>query len=248
MNPRGWGKAAVAALGLMLAAAAPAAFAREDAVSLEQAALALKPGQYLWRDPGPDAGEVSVVVSLPLQAVYVFRGEVLIGVASASTGTAGHRTPAGTFTILQKRVFHRSNLYSNAPMPFMQRLTWGGIALHAGHNPGYPASHGCIRLPRAFAQLLFDATRIGGAVAIVNGEWSVPSRDREIPVIIARIDELQSSPDYVAVTFTPRAAPPQQQLASLERPPVSRPGLRVRGDEWLVPEARLIFPEMRRAR
>src|SRR3546814_10651322 len=70
----------------------------------------------------------------------------LVGMASVSTGMKGHRTPTGEFPVLQKRQWHRSNLYSNAPMPFMQRLTWDGIALHAGHNPGYPASHGCIRL------------------------------------------------------------------------------------------------------
>src|SRR3546814_9593425 len=78
---------------------------------------------------------------------HVYDGDRLVGMASVSTGMKGHRTPTGEFPVLQKRQWHRSNLYSNAPMPFMQRLTWDGIALHAGHNPGYPARHGCIRLP-----------------------------------------------------------------------------------------------------
>lgn len=232
---------AVAACVLALAAAPPAV-AQDQAVALEQAALALKPGQYLWRDPGAGAGAVSVVVSLQLQVVYVFRGGTLIGVASASTGAAGHRTPTGKFTILQKRVFHRSNLYSNAPMPFMQRLTWTGIALHAGHNPGYPASHGCIRLPRAFAELLYGVTALGAPVAVVNGEWSVPERSEEFPVIIAEAGRL-AEPDGAIVTFAPDddAAPQPVELASAD--PVG--SLRVRGDEWLVPYTRLIPPDRR---
>ncbi|RYM09102.1 L,D-transpeptidase [Sphingobium cupriresistens] len=85
-----------------------------------------------------------------------------------STGMKGHRTPTGDFPILQKRQWHRSNLYSNAPMPYMQRLTWDGIALHAGHNPGYPASHGCIRLPYAFARDLFALTKMGTLVEVTQ--------------------------------------------------------------------------------
>ncbi|HWK36211.1 L,D-transpeptidase family protein [Sphingomonas sp.] len=228
---------AVAACTLALAVAQPA-MAKDEAAALQQAALALKPGQYLWRDPGAAAGPVSVVVSLPLQVVYVFRGSALVGVSSASTGTVGHRTPTGQFTILQKRVFHRSNLYSNAPMPFMQRLTWTGIALHAGHNPGYPASHGCIRLPRAFAELLFGVTALGAPVAVVNGEWSLPERTEDFPVIIADAGRM-AAPDTATVAFAPDdAAPEPIELASAE-PAVS---LRVRGDEWLVPYTRLIFP------
>jgi hypothetical protein len=83
-----------------------------------------------------------------------------------STGRKGHSTPEGVYAILQKQKWHRSNLYSNAPMPFMQRLTWTGIALHAGHNPGHPASHGCIRMPYAFARELYDLTRIGSQVRV----------------------------------------------------------------------------------
>jgi hypothetical protein len=77
------------------------------------------------------------------------------------------------FTILQRRVEHYSSLYNNAPMPYMQRLTWGGVALHAGDLPGYPASHGCIRLPREFAKLLYGVTRLGMTVVVTN-EAAVP--------------------------------------------------------------------------
>src|SRR3546814_12946813 len=88
--------------------------------------------------------------------------------ASVSTGMKGHRTTTGEFPVLQKRQWHRSNLYSNAPMLFMQRLTWDGIALHAGHNPGYPASHGCIRLPYDFARRLFGMTQVGTLVRVTS--------------------------------------------------------------------------------
>ena len=231
----------IAVLAVLLAVMAPhPAAAQNQLDSLEQAALGLKPGQYLWRDLEPGGGQVSVVVSIPLQVVYAFRGETLIGVAAASTGKAGHTTPTGAFSVLQKRVFHRSNLYSNAPMPYMQRLTWSGIALHAGHNPGYPASHGCIRLPDGFAQLLFGATVMGAPVAVVNGEWSVPERPDEFPMIIVRADDLVS-PRFADVTFSPRYARGEQ--TAMLRPAVS---LRVRGDEWLVPDARLVVPERRR--
>src|SRR5690606_8804076 len=94
-----------------------------------------------------------------------------------SSGQPGHRTPTGVFSILQKARYHESNIYSGAPMPFMQRLTWSGIALHAGQLPGYPASHGCIRLPYQFAQRLFGLTRIGARVVV--------SHDPVAPVAIA---------------------------------------------------------------
>ena len=84
----------------------------------------------------------------------------------------GHDTPTGTFTILQKRRTHFSNIYDNAPMPFMQRLTWDGIALHAGQIPGTPASHGCVRLPTAFARHLFGETSLGARVYIVDSHVS----------------------------------------------------------------------------
>jgi hypothetical protein len=98
----------------------------------------------------------------------VYRGGTRIGVSTISTGRPGHDTPPGVFTILQKQKMHRSTLYDDAPMPFMQRLTWDGIALHAGRLPGYPASHGCIRLPKAFAEALYGVTDHGGVVVVAD--------------------------------------------------------------------------------
>jgi lipoprotein-anchoring transpeptidase ErfK/SrfK len=128
----------------------------------------LRPGEFVWQPERAQSGPVEIVVSIPLQRAYVYRGGTLIGVTTVSTGRRGHETPVGTFTILQKRREHYSNLYNNAPMPFMQRLTWGGVALHAGQIPGHPASHGCVRLPLAFARVLFGATQMGGAVHITD--------------------------------------------------------------------------------
>ncbi|WP_125953342.1 L,D-transpeptidase family protein [Novosphingobium sp. MD-1] len=123
------------------------------------------PGTY-WLDEGPWSDPVHIVVGLRRQTLTVYAGDRVIGEASVSTGRKGHSTPEGVYAILQKQKWHRSNLYSNAPMPFMQRLTWTGIALHAGHNPGRPASHGCIRMPYAFARELYDLTRIGSQVRV----------------------------------------------------------------------------------
>lgn len=163
----------------MLLIAAPVAAMPEAAADLESRARMLRNGEFAWRDDVAAAGPVAIVISLADQLAYVYRGGELVGVSTVSTGKPGKSTPAGTFTILQKKVFHRSNLYSNAPMPYMQRLTWTGIAIHAGQLPGYPASHGCIRLPAAFAKRLYDVTEMGGAVRIVAG--SMPGAPEGLP-------------------------------------------------------------------
>jgi len=145
----------------------PAAAAAEPApAAVEQAELS--PGEFVWQPERSPIGPVEIVVSIPLQRAYVYRGGTLIGVTTVSTGKPGHRTPTGRFDILEKRARHFSNLYDNAPMPFMQRLTWGGIALHAGQIPGRPASHGCVRLPLAFARNLFSVTSVGASVHIIE--------------------------------------------------------------------------------
>ena len=123
--------------------------------------------------PTPEEARVDgvlIVVSLASQRMYVFRDGALWNTSKVSTGKSGHETPVGTFPILQKKVHHRSNLYDDAPMPFMQRLTWSGVALHAGNVPGYPASHGCIRMPKAFAQKLYGITGFSSTVVVVTDE------------------------------------------------------------------------------
>jgi hypothetical protein len=128
----------------------------------------LAPGEFRWTPEAAPTGPVVVVVSLPEQRAHVYRNGTRIGVSTISSGKPGHETPTGVYEILQKRRDHRSNLYDNAPMPFMQRLTWDGIALHAGRIPGKPASHGCVRLPHAFARELFEITERGMTVVVAD--------------------------------------------------------------------------------
>ncbi|MEA3062159.1 MAG: hypothetical protein QOJ94_1940 [Sphingomonadales bacterium] len=152
-----------------------------DAPSLSPLpSMAVPPGEPL-AEPRPAAapaalpvalsggGPVRIVVSLSQQKAFVYKAGALLAASPVSTGRRGHETPVGTFPILEKQVHHRSNKYSNAPMPFMQRLTPYGIALHAGHVPGYPASHGCIRLPWGFAKRLYGLTGYGTTVTITRG-------------------------------------------------------------------------------
>lgn len=127
-----------------------------------------KPGDFLWAPEAAPEGPILIVVSLKKQRAYVYRNGIPIGVSTVSTGKSGLETPTGVFTILQKEEVHTSNLYDNAPMPLMQRLTWSGIAIHAGHLPGYPASHGCIRLPQGFAEHLYSVTKLGMTVVITD--------------------------------------------------------------------------------
>ena len=126
----------------------------------------IKPGKYLWRDvPDNGAGE-RVVISLGDQLAYLYRGDELMAVASISSGRPGRDTPAGVFTIMNKETMHHSKKYDDAAMPFAQFFTDYGVALHAGPNPGHAASHGCVRLPTAFAKKLFTVTDVGTPVLI----------------------------------------------------------------------------------
>lgn len=220
-----------AAMVAMAVMAAPfVAPAQRRTVALENAADTLRTGQYAWRDDDPAGGEVRIVIDRGRQLLMAYREGTLIGVASVSTGKPGKTTPLGDFEILQKRVWHRSNLYSNAPMPYMQRLTWSGIALHAGENPGYPASHGCIRLPRAFAVLLFNATRLGASVAIVENGRIVPTPARRMPLIVVDNGAF-AGPDYNGVTWTSALSAWSDDAATL-----------IPDDGW-VPDAPLSIPE-----
>src|ERR1700756_4055901 len=134
----------------------------------------LKPGEYWWHPEISPKGPLMLLISIPEQTMHVYRNGILIGRSSVSTGSKGHNTPGGVFTILEKQQSYRSKKYDNAPMPNMQRLTWSGIAMHSGQLPGYAASHGCVRLPYDFSQLLFAATKSGGTVVIGDGKTPVP--------------------------------------------------------------------------
>jgi hypothetical protein len=178
-----WPRRALA-LGLLAFACPLTLVAAQDVPAAPAAAAAspdgsdgLRPGQYRWQPEAASAsGTLSIVISTSLQRAYVFRGSTLIGVSTVSTGQPGYDTPTGRFPILEKQVFHRSSLYDDAPMPFMQRLTWDGVALHAGQIPrsGEPASHGCIRLPRAFAERLYGMSEVGTVVLVTDATPETP--------------------------------------------------------------------------
>ncbi len=175
----------LAGLGMVLAGfAVREAAAEPQVVAVDE----LEPGAFVWHPERAPAGPVAVVVSIPDQRVYVYRNGVRIGVSTCSTGKPGHETPTGVFTILEKDKHHRSSTYNNAPMPNMNRLTWSGIALHAGNLPGYPASHGCVRLPLAFSERLFSVTTVGTPVIIAGATRSAkPAFQRGLPCCSARI-------------------------------------------------------------
>lgn len=162
---------AVSGIASIALPAAAHAAAAEPAI---KKAKDLKPGQFTWHPERSPAGRIAIVVSIPDQRVHVYRNGIRIGVSTCSTGKPGHETPTGVFLILEKDKNHKSSTYNNAPMPNMNRLTWSGIALHAGNLPGYPASHGCIRLPMKFSELLFQVTQPGTPV-ILAGKHTDPT-------------------------------------------------------------------------
>ena len=128
--------------------------------------LALAPGDYRWISEVPAAGETKVVIDLMSQLFYVYRGDALVGVSTISSGKKGKETQLGFWAVRTKKLKGFSRKYDNAPMPFMQMYDEKGLAFHAGKLPGYPASHGCVRLPLKFAEKLYGMTKIGTKVII----------------------------------------------------------------------------------
>lgn len=176
---------------LQLAAALAIAWA-PPGHGVETASITLQPGEYLWMPELAPSGPLVMVISLPQQLGYVYRNGVRIGVTTVSTGKPGYETPAGVYSILQKRREHYSNRYDNAPMPYMQRLTWDGVALHAGRVAKSPASHGCIRLPEVFASKLFEVTEHGMTVVIAAGDAAAPFPAQ--PGFFAPVDAVTGAP------------------------------------------------------
>jgi hypothetical protein len=169
----------LALLGLTLSPAAGADsvpfWGAKASVPIDTPLDQLKKGEFLWIGNAVMSGPVVMVVSISEQRAYVYRNGVLIGATTVSTGRPGHTTPTGVFTVLQKQKEHRSTIYDGAPMPYMERLTWGGIALHAGGLPGYPESHGCIHLPSEFARLLFEVSP-NGMTVVIGTDHTEPER------------------------------------------------------------------------
>lgn len=154
-----------------------------------------------------DSGDpLFLVVSTGQQKVDVYRGTTLLTTSQVSTGMPAHPTFLGAFSIIEKQRWHHSNIYSGAPMPWMNRITWSGTALHAGVVPGYPASHGCIRLPYSFAPKLFDITKVGDNVVI--------SRDRPVPALIEHPNLFQPLPPPPPPTLVKTDQPKERQSSN----------------------------------
>lgn len=159
-------------VAIMASGSGSDAFAQGATVSsppeLARAADKLKAGEWVWAGGIAPAGPVVIYVDLSRQLATVYRNGLRIAVSTISSGKEGYDTPTGVFTILQKDATHHSSKYNDAAMPFQQRLTWDGVALHAGGLPGFPESHGCIHLPYGFSQALFGITALGGTVIIAG--------------------------------------------------------------------------------
>ena len=173
-------------------------------------------------------GPIQIIVSVGRQTLSIYRSETLIETVSVSTGTGGHPTPMGVFTILDKEWQHYSNIYGGASMPFMQRLTMSGVALHSGQVTGRPASHGCIRLPHAFARRLFGMTKLGARVIVAPDDPAVgdishprlfaPMRGAERPVALTPVALREAGP----ATIEPKkGAATLEREAALQAMPVS---------------------------
>lgn len=195
-----FGKSLLALGFLALAAASADVPAAAGSIpTIAQKAAALGPGQYVWEAESSPSGPVLLTIDLTAQRVMVYRDGALIAASAISTGSAGRETPTGVFTILEKKVMHRSTTFDDAPMPFMQRLTAKGIAIHAGDLPGYPASHGCIRLPNEFAKRLYDVTDLGTPVMITD-DMEIAEHKRTAD------DYARAHEDYVRTTMEQRQA------------------------------------------
>jgi lipoprotein-anchoring transpeptidase ErfK/SrfK len=145
------------------------------------------------REAAKPQGPLIIAISIDRQRMKVYDANGLFAETPVSTGMKGHATPMGVFSVIQKHKWHRSNIYSGAPMPYMQRITWSGVAIHAGVLPGYPASHGCIRMPTAFAIKMWNWTRMGARVVIAPGELSPASFSH--PLLVAQRAAPQPAPD-----------------------------------------------------
>ena len=170
-----------------VAASAPARPANDRTLPVTLRAATLAPGEFVW-ESSASAGALFVVINLASQRAMVYRDGVLIAASTISTGSKDRETPTGVFPILEKQLMHRSSTYDNAPMPYMQRLTSKGVALHAGNLPGFAASHGCIRLPTGFAKLLYGATQIGTPVMITDSA-QIAEQQRRMDEFVRANDE-----------------------------------------------------------
>lgn len=173
------------------------------------------------RPEDPPKGPLQIIISITDQRVSLFDNGTLIARSSVSTGTQGHPTPLGVFSVIGKQRWHRSNIYSAAPMPYMQRITWSGIALHAGVVPGHPASHGCIRLKNDFAIQLWHLTKRGTRVIIAHDD--VQPVEITNPHLF-KPKAVSGSPEFQAATVAGKSISPVSNAETPETTSLPVPG------------------------
>jgi hypothetical protein len=201
-------------LGFLTCVAASAAAnpVTHQKLSVIERAARLSPGEFVWEPKAASTGPLFLVIDLTRQRVLLYRGGVPIAASTISSGSEGRETPTGVFTILQKEVVHRSRTYDDAPMPYMQRLTSKGVAMHGGNLPGYAASHGCIRLPKDFAKLLYGVTELGTPVMITSAEQERRAAEQE-----RRAAEYESAIEEIARKKAWVQAVTERALAEFDR-------------------------------
>ena len=256
-RPSHFGPAAAAGLALWLAAAAPAGagyfgfpnqprYANPNAEQPRAAKPRREAARHKHeaaRETPPPQGPFQIVVEIAKQQVALYGQDGFIVRAGISTGMPGHPTPMGIFTVISKAKWHQSNIYSGAPMPYMQRITWSGIAMHAGPRPGYPASHGCIRLPEDFAIRLFHTTKVGARVIvtrepaapveIAHPKLFVPTKpDEKVVAVAAAVETTKAAMSFAAASAgaarpaaaaTVAAAAGNIAMTPIEQRPASEP-------------------------
>ena len=197
-----------------VAASAAARPVTHEKLSVIESAARLSTGQFVWEPNAASTGPVFLVIDLTKQHALLYRGGVPIAASTISSGSKGRETPIGMFTILQKEVMYRSRTYDDAPMPYMQRLTARGVAMHAGNLPGYPASHGCIRLPKAFAKLLYGVTELGTPVMITDAEQQRRAAEyqRALEEVARKLAGLHADAERAAAEFDRANAAHQEIL------------------------------------
>lgn len=170
--------------------------------------------KLLEKQTAKPRGPIIVSVSIDQQKLRVYDANGFFAESPISTGMRGHATPMGVFSVIQKNKWHRSNIYSGAPMPYMQRITWSGIALHAGVVPGYPASHGCIRMPNSFAMKMWGWTRMGARVIITPGD--ITPTNFTHPLLIAKRTPLPETAPMASDPQKPATGSKSDKAATAE--------------------------------
>ena len=176
--------------------------------------------------PTKPQGPLIIAISIDRQNLRIFDAKGFYAETPISTGMRGHPTPMGVFSVIQKHKFHHSNIYSDAPMPYMQRITWSGVAMHAGVLPGYPASHGCIRMPMAFAIKMWNWTRMGARVVVTPGEMTPASFSH--PLLAAqKVAPQPITEPLVDAPFAPKSEKTSEADTSI-KPAISAASLELR--------------------